>query len=401
MSRKIYDIIPNERAEQKVSVSYKELPKKKKKKNGFVFLSLFIVAILLGVFFFVQGKAEVVIYPNTEEISLSSTVKIDVVEALIDYENLVLPGVIFSDSKEFSEDYSSTGTDAKTKKATGKIRVYNKINPAQNQALIKNTRFLSVPGGLVYRADEAFVIPANGYVDITVTADNAGTEYNINSATFSIPGLARTEIYSSIYAETISPLEGGEDSQIKIVTEDDLLSAKNDFEDKYSEIAKNELMNSIPQSFLYIPERVALEVQDINANAPKGAEVEKFNVSGKINSRVIAFRKDDLSSIGEKLILADMADGVEIVPDSILCEISEYKIDDGIMEISVIFTAKTYSLPDKDLIMDGLLNNNKKHSASLLENMMEINKVEIDIFPFWRSSLPSKEDSVEIKLSFD
>jgi len=399
MSRKIYDIIPNERAEKKETFCYKEKPKKNK--NPFIFISFFVVVALLGVFFFVQGKAEVSIYPNIEEVSLTSLVSIDVSEALIDFDNLVLPGIIFSDTKEATESYLSTGTDSKTKRATGVIRVYNKISPAKNQSLVKNTRFLSVPGELTYRSDEAFTIPANGYVDIAVTADKAGTEYNINSATFSIPGLVGTNIYSSIYAETISPLEGGEDSQVKIVTVGDISSSKESFEKKYGEIAREELINSIPESFMYIPENITLEVEDVYVNAPAGAEVESFSVSGKINSKVTAFRKDDLIKVGEKLINNEIFDSFKIVPDSILCEIEEYKVVGGKIELSIVFTAKTYSLPEEELLRNGLLNNSKIHSASLLENMAEISKVEIDIFPFWRSTLPSKTESVEIKLKFD
>jgi hypothetical protein len=399
MSRKIYDIIPSEKTEKQEVFCYKEKPKKKK--NPFIFISVFVVIALLGVFFFVQGKAEVSIYPNTEEVSVTSTVTVNTSEALIDFDNLILPGVIFSDTKEAASDYLSTGTDSKTKKATGVIRVYNKIDPPKDQAIRKNTRFLSAPGELVYTADEAFTIPANGYVDVAVTASEAGTEYNIDSAKFSLPGLFGTSIYSSIYAETIGPLTGGEDSQVKIVTADDITSAKEDFEERYGEIAKKELMDSIPESFIYIPDTISLEVKDVYANAPAGAEVDKFNVSGVIDSRVIAFRKDDLLKIGEKLIRNEMFDNFEIVPDSILCEIKEYKVDGGKIELNVIFNAKIYTLPEEDLLKGGLINNNKINSASLLENMPEIDKVEIDIFPFWRSSLPSKDSSIEIKLKFD
>ena len=55
MSRKIYDIIPSEKTEKQEVFCYKEKPKKKK--NPFIFISVFVVITLLGVFFFVQGKA--------------------------------------------------------------------------------------------------------------------------------------------------------------------------------------------------------------------------------------------------------------------------------------------------------------------------------------------------------
>ncbi len=398
MPRKIYDIIPNEDVEEiKVFHSTK---KSSKRKKPFMLL-LFVVVVLLGLFFFVGSKAKVVIYPNTEEISTDASITVETSRASTDFENLVLRGVIFSDSRKVSESYPSTGTSSKTKKATGTIRVYNKIDPPKDQALVKNTRFLSVPGGLIYRANEAFTIPANGYIDIEVTADEPGTEYNLDSATFSVPGLSKTEIYSSIYAETVTSLDGGEKAEVKVVTDEDLSLSKTDFEKKYKEIIKNELIASLSEDFIYVPDSMSIEIMDLYSDAPVGTETEEFNLSANIDSKILVFRKDDLVEIGEKLIKEELADRVEIVPGSITYEIKEYANVEGKTKLNVTFTAKTYTLPEEELLRASLLNRDQLHSKSLLENMVEIKKVEIDISPFWRSSLPTKEDDVEIELRYD
>ena len=404
MATKIYDIIPCEKVEQKKKdFCYKE-KKPKNRKPFFTIIILFVLA-LVGVFFFLPGKAEVDIYPNTEEISLKETIVVDTAESLINYEELILPGVIFSETKEFSEEYFSTGTDSKTKKATGIIRVYNKINPSKSLSLIKNTRFLSVPGELVYRADSAFTIPASssgnpGYIDIAVTADTAGTKYNIPSATFSVPGLSGTEIYSSIWAETISDgLSGGEDSQIKIVTQGDIESSEESFQSKYTEVVKKSLSESIPDSFIYLPENILLTFDDLYADAQAGAEIEKFTVSSKVDSKLTAFRKDDLVKIGKSLF--EISDIQTIVPNSILCNIEEQNIVNGKLEIKVTFSAEIYSFPADETIKESLVNKKIGDSISILENMSEIKKVEINNFPFWRSVLPAREDSVIISVKFD
>ena len=404
MATKIYDIIPCEKVEQKKKdFCYKE-KKPKNRKPFFTILILFILT-LVGVFFFLPGKAEVDIYPNTEEISLKETIVVDTAESLINYEELILPGVIFSETKEFSEEYFSTGTDSKTKKATGIIRVYNKINPSKSLSLIKNTRFLSVPGELVYRADSAFTIPASssgnpGYIDIAVTADTAGTKYNIPSATFSVPGLSGTEIYSSIWAETISDgLSGGEDSQIKIVTQGDIESSEESFQSKYTEVVKKSLSESIPDSFIYLPENILLTFDDLYADAQAGAEIEKFTVSSKVDSKLTAFRKDELVKIGKSLF--EISDIQTIVHNSILCNIEEQNIVNGKLEIKVTFSAEIYSFPADETIKESLINKKIGDSISILENMSEIEKVEINNFPFWRLVLPAREDSVIISVKFD
>lgn len=398
MPRKIYDIIPNEDVEE--SKAFYSAKKPSKRKKPFMLL-LFVVVVLLGLFFFVGSKAKVIIYPNTEEISIDASITVDTSRASTDFENLVLRGVIFSDSRKVLETYPSTGVDLKTKKATGMIRVYNKIDPPRDQALIKNTRFLSVPGELIYKANEAFTIPANGYIDIKVTADEPGTKYNLDSATFSVPGLSKTEIYSSIYAETVTSLSGGEETEIKVVTDEDISLSKTDFEKKYKEMIRNELITSVSEDFIYVPDSISIEVKDLYSDAPVGTETEEFNVSANIDSKILVFRKDDLIEIGKELIKEELADHVEIVPGSIAYEIKEYANVEGKTKLNVVFTSKTYALPEEELLRASLLNRDQSHSKSLLENMVEIKKVEIDISPFWRSSLPTKEEDVEIELRYD
>jgi len=404
MSRKIYDIIPNEKISKKDNFCYRE---KKRKKNPFFFIFSFVILSLVGVFFFIQSSAEVEIYPNLEDVSIEASIKIDAIESLIDYEKGVLPGIIFSDVRESTEDYFSTGTDSKTKRATGVIRVYNKIKPSTPMTLRISTRFLSVPGGLTYRADKAFTIPGSssdgtpGYVDINVTADEAGTEYNLSSATFSVPGLSGTEAYSNIWAETVSALGGGEESKIKIVTRSDLSSSEEAFKEKYIEEAKQALISSIPENYVYDPEEMLVQVKDFYVNAQDGAEVEKFSVYGKFESSILSTRKEDLVKMGEYLIKKEISDLKIIVPDSIFCEIVEQKNVENKIELKVVFTAKTYSLPQDNIVKESLINKNKFSSASILESMPEIDKVEINLFPFWRSVLPQKEESINIELKFN
>jgi len=412
MARKIYDIVPPEHQEERHEemardCSVREPIKRKKRKFPFIPLLSLVVLSLAGVFFFVQGKAEVIITPKTEDVTADASFVVDTNEAVIDYEDSVVPGIVFSDKRDGSENFDSTGTDDKAKKATGTIKVYNKMNPAKALSLVKGTRFLSVPGGMIYKSDTAFTIPAAtsdstpGSVEIKVTAAEAGAKYNIDSATFSVPGLSGSEYYSNIWAESATALAGGEESQVKIATANDISLAKDTFEEKYDEESKQALIASIPSGYTYFQEDITPSITNMVVSVKEGAEVDQFNVLGHIESGVTVFRDEDADKLGEQFLMKDVSELKTIVPGSITFEIKEKKLNkDGTLSLKVTFTGKIYSLPEDSILMDSLLGKDTNYSASLLENIPEVEKVTVNLNPWWKFKIPNDESRITIKLNF-
>lgn len=412
MARKIYDIVPPEHQaerheEMARDCSAKEPVKRKRRKFPFVPFLIIVFLSLAGVFFFVQGKAEVTITPKTEDVFAEATFTVDADKAVVDYENSIVPGIVFTDIRDGSENYDSTGTDDKAKKATGTIKVYNKMNPAKALSLVKGTRFLSVPGEMIYKADAAFTIPAAksdsapGSIEIKVTAAEAGEKYNISSATFSVPGLNGSEYYSNIWAESVTALSGGEESTVKIATKNDILSAKDNFEEKYDEESKQALIASIPSGYSYFQEDISPVVSGLTVSVKEGAEVDQFNVLGHIESEATVFRNEDADKLGETFLMKDVSELKTIVPGSVSFEVKEKKLNkDGTLTLKVSFVGKIYSLPEDSILMDSLLGKDAKYSASLLENIPEVENVTIKLSPWWKFKIPDKEERIVVKLNF-
>jgi hypothetical protein len=413
MARKIYDVIPPEHQAEKHEEMNEERaacepPQKKRRKFPLVPFLGFIVLSLVGVFFFVQGRAEVTITPNTEDVSTEASFIIDTSEAVIDYDKNVVPGIIFSDKRDGSANFEATGTDDKAKKAVGTIKVFNKMNPSKSLSLVKGTRFLSVPGELIYKSDAAFTIPGAksdgtpGSVEIKVTAAEAGAKYNISSATFSVPGLSGSEYYSNIWAESVTAMSGGEESTVKIATKNDIASAKDNFEEKYDQESKNALIASIPQGYSYFEEDVSPVITNMLVSVKEGTEVDEFNVSGHIESEATVFRTEDVNKLGEKLLMKDVSELKTIVPNSVTYEVKEKKLNkDGTISLRVVFTGKIYSLPEDSILMDSLLGKDTKYSASLLENIPEVRNVMIKLSPWWKFRIPTDENRIDITLKFN
>lgn len=412
MAKKIYDIIPPEYQVEKHEELAKECSARepiKRDKKRFPFIPLLVIVVLsLGaVFFFVQGKADVFITPKTEEVITEASFIIDTNEAVIDYENNVVPGIIFSDKRDGSENYNATGTDDKAKKATGTIKVFNKISPAKALSLVKGTRFMSSTGELVYRSDTAFTIPkatsdsTPGSIEIKVTAAEAGEKYNLSSSIFSIPGLSGSEYYSNIWAESVTAMTGGEESQVKIVTSNDITSAKDSFEEKYDEESKQALIATIPQGYTYFSEDISPLITNLLVSAKAGDELDVFSATGHIETNATVFRDEDINKLGESLLSKNISELKKMVPNSVTYEVKQKKLNkDGTISLNVIFKGKIYSIPDDDILLSSLKGKDTKYSASLLSNIPEVEKVEINLSPWWKFKIPNNEERINIQLKF-
>lgn len=412
MAKKIYDIVPPEHQVEKHEEMAKECSARepvKRNKKKFPFLQLLVIVILslVAAFFFIPAKADVLITPKAEDVTAEATFTVNVAESLIDYDNNVIPGIIFSDKRDATDKYNSTGTDDKAKKATGTIKVFNKMSPAKPLSLIKGTRFMSSTGELVYKSDTAFTIPkatsdsVPGSVDITVTAAEAGAKYNISTSVFSVPGLSGSEYYSNIWAESVTAMTGGEESQVKIVSASDVSSAKDTFEGKYDEVSKQVLIATIPTGYTYFSEDISPKLSNLSVSAKAGDELDVFSVSGHIETNATVFRDEDANKLGEKLLTKDMSELKTIAPNSVTYEVKEKKLNkDGTITLKVTFKGKIYSMPDNEILMNSLKGKNPKNSITLLSNIPEVEKVEIKVSPWFKLNIPNNEKDINIQLKF-
>lgn len=387
----------------------KEPPKApKKKKMTFLKIFLPLTALVLLVYFMPVSSANVDIYPATTDISFEEEIVVLTENSQIDFENKTVPGIVFEQTNDYEENFESTGYTRKTETAKGVIRVYNSYSPYTPLTLMKGTRFLT-EDGLIYRALEAVRIPAAeseddpGYVDIEVEADEAGSEYNTDSQTFTIPGLEGSEYYQSTWAETIEPITGGAEEQVRTVSKEDLEAVEEDFKAQSFEKDLNSLEEDIASNYIYLEETINQELKDISFSVDPGEEATSFQINGKVSTQLIAFREDDVLSLAEDFVLKNMATSQNIAEDSLKVEFIETTSDfeNGRIDIKISVKAQTFSLPDEQIVEESILGQDVSSALLVLENLDQIEKAEIEISPFWKKTLPKNLEKITINNKFE
>jgi len=172
-------------------------------------ITIFIVAVLiLGFGFLISALisgADVTVYPKFKDATVQATFSAvkDPQVGELSYELLTLEA-------DGERQVSATGEEQVSERATGNILIYNAFSTSP-QRLIKNTRFES-PDGLIYRINESVEVPGMvedddgspvpGVITAKVFADGTGEQYNISPVRFTVPGLAGSDQFDTMYAES-------------------------------------------------------------------------------------------------------------------------------------------------------------------------------------------------------
>src|SRR3989344_8570527 len=246
MSKKIYDILPpkmiHKVEDATKSLSLGKKSKKRSKKNSHqqsvkkfplkeVLVGGSIIVFLLGIYFYNKlPKADIQVWPTLDTLTLQETI---VADKNIDEVNLsgkLIPAQYIEQTETSQQEFQTTGIASNDSKASGTIKIYNKINPASPFTLKIGTHFLSNSGKYFVTLEKVTIPQAQGKnpgsIEVKVKAEEAGDDYNIGASKFSVPKLSGTTYYYSIWAESSKPMTGGYTGSAKKVTKDDIAQAK-------------------------------------------------------------------------------------------------------------------------------------------------------------------------------
>jgi len=213
----------------------------------------------------------------------------------------VIPSQIMTLSGEDTVKLTATGEQRVTKKASGKIVIYNNFN-TQPQVLVKSTRF-ETPDGKIYRIDARVVVPGMkkvegkdvpGSVEVTVFADEAGPEYNIGLVDFTIPGFKGSPRYQKFYGRSKTVMTGGASGLVKTISDADVETARTALTKTLKEKLYADAKAKKPNGTVLYPDAVFFTFTDtINDSVQSTEKDVPFTLKGTLEA--VLFNEDELS----------------------------------------------------------------------------------------------------------
>jgi len=408
MSKKIIDIFPPSTT-RNLKEKIFSLPYKNKKfwskGKKIAILSFLFLGLTLALVHFVFSKVTIEIWPETQTLDFEEEITADLEKKNADDSVLskTIPASMIDTGEIIaSQSFPSSGKVSKEGKAQGKIKIYN--NYSLSQTLTINTRFQPPSENVLYfRSTKAVTVPARGTVEIDVVADRPGEEYNIEPATFSIPGLVGSPQYTSIYGKSFSKMEGGFKGDVAIVEKDDIESAKNVLVAQLFDKARESLGIKAADEYIILDGSSKEEVLSTSSSVEAGKEAPSFIFQAAVKSQALVFKKSDLENFAREFIKSKIKDGQKIKEDSLKLDYSSESINLNIGKITLKlkFSAKVY-YDVKLASLEKLINNKTIAEAdNILKNQTQIRQVKISSWPPWIKNIPDNDKKIKLQLTID
>lgn len=365
--------------------------------GGVVFFS--IIGYLVYLFFHVG--ATVVVVPKERVVAINS----DFVGKR-NPKDLEMPFEVITLEETGEKTVPATGEKTVEKKATGTVIIYNDYSSA-SQRLIKNTRLLT-DDGKIYRLESSVVVPGQkkvggkttpGSIEVSVVADQAGEEYNINLTDFTIPGFKEDNDprYEKFYGRSKVAMTGGYKGVIKTASEADRNAAFNEVSTSLKAKVINKAKEQVPQNFVLFDKATYVSIDTISP--PEGNTIKlKATLHG------IIFDTSLLSKLIAQKTLPqyDPAEKVEVIeieklsfsPNSL--EVAPWQT--GNLPFLLVGTTTIRYVIDADKLKKDLAGIPKDKKDEIFKMHPGIEEATPNLQPIWKSTFPEDPEKITITI---
>ncbi len=309
-----------------------------------------------------------------------------------------------------TREVAATGEKAVTAKASGRIVIYNEQTTTQR--LIKNTRFQS-PSGKIYRINESINVPkatvksgkaAPGTFEITVYADEAGTEYNSEPVDFTVPGLKGSAIYEKVYARSKGPLTGGASGTIKSVSDADLKQAGEDLRIQLETALRTKARGDLAPSQIAYDGGIVLKLSQAALSKAPASSAEKAVVASDGEIYLVTFDRESLTKAimrtlvptyaGEPIVIKNL----ESFSITIAKMTAEELWSKDELEFFIKGTPEVEWVINTAEITNALLGTPKDSFNATLSKFKTIERAKANVRPRWKSVFPSEPEQITVEI---
>ncbi len=327
----------------------------------------------------------------------------------------------YSTGKKFSDN----GVNS-----SGKITIVNGTPNAW--PLVATTRF-QTDEGLVFRIQDGATVPAAttagpGKLEVHVVADQVdayggiiGEKGDIGPSRFFLPGLKESS-RSQLYAESYDEMTGGITDYVTYISIEDIEASKSRLNDELLKSAIDELKVEVSKkselvgeglAYILLEGESAVKTGDTTVEIEpglEGREVSEFSVTGTLYVSGVYYEHDEMLEILKNELLLKKSPQKELL--RINEESTSYRIfewDEHTGKIKLTANIKGIEQFNIDPLRENgekLLRKIREHISGkdieeaklFIQNLPEVNKVEIDSWPYWAPTIPNLSDNIDFEI---
>lgn len=398
---------PEERKE-----THAPLVKKTTRKTSPLAYIFLILVVSLGIFLALTWlpKADILVIPSSEKVDFSGNF---IVERGADFDlgEKILPGTIVAKEKTIEKTFSVTAEQEKSEKATGTITIYNK--DSSSHKFVLGTRF-ETSDGKIFRSQSTVSVPAGNVdspstVDVGVVADKAGQEYNINSTTFTLPGLKGTALYDKVSGKSAKSMNGGFVGTTKVVSKNDITNAKKEIQElqeKTISDLKTEALKGFSQNLDFLKDYFVVEDGEITFDKKEGDIGDSFKGTTKVKVKVLTFKEQDIQKIISNIVSGKIKEGIQF-HEILETQNIEYKVSNkqaSLEMLKISFDGDesvAWKVDENEIKKDVKGKNPEEFKKYITESTKgKIKDAQLTLWPFWVNKIPTRDDRIKIVIQY-
>ncbi len=375
-------------------------------RNILIGISVFLVVFLL-LSYFVLPSAAVIVKVESEDVDLEEEVIADTNATSLNAKKLTIPAEYIEVTKDRSETANATGKKETGEEASGQVTIFN-LTESQVK-LPSGTTIEAIETGKKYKTNTAVTITAKkpdddpqnpgliGNVDVGVTADKFGKDYNVEKKLeFRVVGYD----IEKLYGKNFTNITGGTTEEIKVVSQEDYNKVKEKLVNSIKQDLNKALKEEAGSEKTVLENTIKYDVLNDTSSPSVDSEAETFNVSVTVKGKALSFSKDDIDSLANKLFEKESKYNVDI--EEFEYDSKVIKTEGSKVYINLEITGLVTPSIDGEEISNSLVKMNKDDAAGFLEEKEQIKEYEIDLSPKWLPSFlrhfPSSPARIDVRV---
>lgn len=360
-----------------------------------------VVLLLLGSYVYLSRAktVEVDITFAQNKVEVRKTINVDVALDDLDLENLSIPGIEISESKDSSGDAQATGSEEVGETAKGVVDLRNKKEDAKIN-LSAGTVLTDISSGKNYKLVNNVTIPADEFLpDVPIEAVEIGKSYNQeveDQFTFKVEGFNTDTLIGFGFRD----IAGGKKRKLTVVQKSDIDSLKSSLRSSLEGSLSTDISNSIKGTETFIEGSLRYEEVKFAATAAAGDEVDSFSANIELEANAVKVKNSEIKDIAVNLLKEES--GVENLEQIVLKDYDVRNITYGEDGITFRLVAEGNALENLSLeeIKNSIKNLSEEGLDKYLSEQEEIDEYRVRFMP---ATLPQfmykvPEDSDKIEL---
>jgi hypothetical protein len=366
------------------------------------------IIILIGAWilcFNILPKATITVKTNASNVTTNLTMTLSTAASSANAANNTVPAQIQQSQKSYSQQVPATGQKDNGTKAIGTVQFYN-----CNQLDTLSGNSVTIPAGtgvsangLTFITKESVTVPGSHFdgtnckkdvksSSVDVIAQNAGSQYNISSTTYTVAG------FSSAGAQG-SNMTGGTSSIVKIVQQADVDSAKQKIAGQDTAAIKQQLVSAFQNVGLYaVQSTFQAGEPSVTSTANAGDQADNVTVNETVTYTMFGAKQVDMHQLVAGAVNKKIDTSKQVILDDGLNTATfTVQTQDG---AKAVIALQDTAVAGPDLKIDKLkpqIAGKKANDASnIIKENPGVTDVNVSYSPFWVSSIPKNTGKISI-----